>query len=70
MVDDCQFSTAVDDERSSRPIGMLDVERADETFWPQYGTGDRGNYAQIVGESSAPSAPPLPVAKMQAMNIE
>mmetsp|Transcript_7855 Transcript_7855/g.13243 ORF Transcript_7855/g.13243 Transcript_7855/m.13243 type:complete len:621 (-) Transcript_7855:218-2080(-) len=66
-IGDCHYSSAIEDERASRPVGHLEVRSADEEGYTQatsvstsYPTSDYANA----------SAPPLPVAKMQPMNIQ
>jgi hypothetical protein len=62
-ISDCQYSAAVDEERASRPIGRLEVQQPyhNEEGWQ--GNSGGAHYGQA-------SAPPLPVAKMEPMNIQ
>ena len=74
-IDSWQYSAAVEEERSSRPVGQLEVTGAGA------GTGTSSYYTEATAVTvpptassvppSVPSAPPaMSYVKMQAMGIE
>ena len=65
-ISDCQYSSAVEDERSSRPVDRLEVQSANEEGYAR-ATPVSTSYP-TSGYTNA-NAPPLPVAKMQPMSI-
>lgn len=68
-VGDCQYSSAVEGERASRPVGYLDVQSANEEGYA-HATSDSTSHSSSNSYYSSATAPPLPVAKMQPMNIQ
>lgn len=73
-IDAWQYSSAVDLERATRPVGRLDVEGGD-TYYAVATTVTDAVSASSSTPSTAnvhvvASAPPLPAVKMQTMGIE